>query len=263
MNRPDDNSRLQRILDAIRGEYDPDYEFLSPGPLPWSPPLEDLSDLRVALVTTGGLHPRRDAPFLIDTEKFGDTSFRLVPHGTPPRGLDLRASSVDQRYAARDPEVALPMRALERLHREGRVGRPAPRHASFCGGIVRPLPGLAESAGRLAPLLREDGAGAAVLLPTCSLCVQSVSLLALELEAAGFRTVTVTMLPELTRLVGAPRSLSVRFPFGAPCGDPLNRDLHRGVLLEALELLAGCKEPGEIHASRFAWRRAAPQPLSD
>jgi glycine/betaine/sarcosine/D-proline reductase family selenoprotein B len=257
MDRPDDSSRLRRILETIRTEYDPDYEFLSPGPLPWSPPPESLSELRVALVTTGGLHPRREAPFLTDTERFGDTSFRLVPHGTPPRGLDLRASSVDQRYAAKDPEVALPMRALERLHREGRVGRPAPRHASFCGGIVRPLPGLAESAAELAPLLRQDGAGAVVLLPTCSLCVQSVALLARELEADGFRTVTLTMLPELTRLVGAPRSLSVRFPFGAPCGDPLNRDLHRGVLLETLELLTACQKPGEIHASRLAWRRPA------
>ena len=122
---------------------------------------------------------------------------------------------------------------------------------------MRPLPGLVESAGALAPLLREDGAGAAVLLPTCSLCVQSVSLLARELETRGLPTVTVTMLPELTRLVGAPRSLSVRFPFGAPCGEPSNRELHRGVLLEALELLAACEGPGEIHASRFAWRRAA------
>ena len=182
-----------------------------------------------------------------------------MPHGTPPRGLDLRASSVDQRYAAKDPEVALPMRALERLHREGRVGRPAPRHASFCAGIVRPLPGLAESAGELAPLLRQDGAAAVVLLPTCSLCVQSVSLLARELEAAGFRTVTVTMLPELTRLVGAPRSLSVRFPFGAPCGDPTNRELHRGVLLETLELLRSCAQPGEVRPSRFAWRRGGPE----
>jgi D-proline reductase (dithiol) PrdB len=255
MDRSDKSSRLQRILDAIRAEYDPDYEFLSPGPLPWIPRPADLSSQRVALITTGGLHLRRERPFLTDTEKYGDTSFRLVPHGTPPRGLDLRASSVDQRYAARDPEVALPMRALERLHREGQVGRPAPRHASFSGGIVRPLPGLVESARALAPLLRQDGTGAAVLLPTCSLCVQSVSLLARELEAAGLRTVTVTMLPELTRLVGAPRSLAVRFPFGAPCGDPLNRELQRGVLLEALELLLLCEVPGEIHASRLSWRR--------
>jgi D-proline reductase (dithiol) PrdB len=257
-DRPDGASRLRRILEAIRAEYDADYAFLEPGALPWNPPVEKISELRVALVTTGGLHLRREAPFRADKEKYGDTSFRIVPHGTPPRELHLGAKSVDRRYAARDPEVALPMRALERLHREGRVGRPAPRHASFCGGIVRPLPGLAESAVRLTELLREDGADAIVLLPTCSLCVQSVSLLGREFEARGFRTVTVTMLPELTGLVGAPRSLSVRFPFGAPCGDPTNRELQRAVLLEALELLAGCAEPGEIRASRFSWRRREP-----
>ena len=247
--------RLQRILDTIREEYDPEYEFVSPGPLPWTAPLQDLSDVRVALVTTGGLHLKREPPFLSDKKKFGDTSFRIVPHGTPPRELDLRAHSVDQHYAARDPEVALPMRTLERLHREGYCGRPGARHASFCGGIVRPLPGLVESAQTLAPLLREDGAEAVVFLPTCSLCVQSVSLLARELEEAGFRTVTVTMLPELTELVGAPRSLSVHFPFGAPCGDPNNRDLHRAILLEALAMITECEKPGEVRKSRFAWRR--------
>jgi D-proline reductase (dithiol) PrdB len=254
------SKQLQRILRAIRDQYDAGYEFLTPGALPWAPPLQSLSGLRTALITTGGLRLRREPPFLTDTERLGDTSFRIVPHGTPPRELDLRASSVDQRYAARDPEVALPMRALERLHREGRAGRPAPRHASFCGGIVRPLPGLVESAGALGPLLREDGVEAAVLLPTCSLCVQSVCVLARELEAQGLRTVTVTMLPELTRLVGAPRSLAVRFPFGAPCGDPLNRELHRAILLEALELVRACGRPGEIHSSRLAWRR---EPLGD
>ncbi len=248
---------MQRILDTIREEYDPEYEFVSPGQLPWAPPLKELAGVRVALITTGGLHLRREPPFLSDKKKFGDTSFRIVPHGTPPRELDLRAHSVDQRYAARDPEVALPMRTLERLHREGNCGRPAARHASFCGGIVRPLPGLAESAQKLEPLLREDGTQAVVLLPTCSLCVQSVSLLARELEKTGFRTVTVTMLPELTRLVGAPRSLSVRFPFGAPCGDPMNRDLHRAILLEALETIRDCEKPGEIRTSQFAWRREA------
>ena len=67
-------------------------------------------------------------------------------------------------------------------------------------------------------LLREDGAGAVVLLPTCSLCVQTVGLLARALEEGGLPTVAISMLPELSARVGTPRTLAVRFPFGAPCG---------------------------------------------
>ena len=257
MDVPRNSPRLERLLALVREQFDSEFDFVTPGPLPWTPRPQALTDLQVALVTTGGLHLKRDAPFLGEEERFGDTSFRWVPHGTRPRELDLGAPYVDKKYAAGDPEVALPMRALERLHREGHTGRPARRHASFCSGIVRPLPGLARSAAELETVMREDGTGAVVLLPTCSLCVQSVCLLAREMEAAGFRTVTITMLPELTELVGAPRALSVRFPFGAPCGDPMNRNLHRAILLESMALIQECEEPGKIHKSRFAWRREA------
>jgi D-proline reductase (dithiol) PrdB len=257
MGRSSPSPALGKILAAVREEFDPEFDFVSPGPIPWSVPPAPLPELRVALITTAALHLKEDDRFRVSEERFGDTSFRLVPHGAWANELDLAAPYVDRRYVARDAEVALPMRALERLHRERRVGRPAPRHASFCGGIVRPLPGLAESAGQLERTFREDGVGAAVLLPTCSLCIQTVCLLGRELESRGFATVALTMIPELSGIVGAPRSLAVRFPLGAPCGDPGHRELHRAVLLEALEMLADCREAGEIRPSKQAWRRDA------
>ena len=249
-------ARLERILRAIRERHDPAYEFLSPGPLPWSLLDRPLDETRVLLVTTGGLHLKSDPPFEPDREPGGDTSFRWVPHGARARELERAAPYVDAAHAAKDPEVALPMRALERLHREGVAGRPVSRHAVFCGGILRPLPGLERSVERLLPELRDQGAGAAVLLPTCSLCVQTVSLLARALESSGLATVTISMLPELTERVGAPRTLAVRFPFGAPCGDPGNRELHLAVLREALELLATAERAGEIRRSGLGWRKA-------
>lgn len=76
-----------------------------------------------------------------------------------------------------------------------------------------------------------------------------------ELESRGFPTVTVSYLPELSDIVGAPRTLTVHFPFGAPCGNPGHAELHRAVLLEALSMLVEAKEPGDIRASRNAWRK--------
>ena len=69
-------------------------------------------------------------------------------------------------------------------------------------------------------------------------------------------TVSLTLIPELTRIVGAPRTLSVRFPFGAPAGDPGNAPMHRAVLLEALRLLLEAREPGTLRESILAWRRS-------
>jgi hypothetical protein len=66
------------------------------------------------------------------------------------------------------------------------------------------------------------------------------------------------MLPELSARVGTPRTLAVRFPFGAPCGDPGNYALHRAVLGEAHELLADGRTPGESRRSRMTWRKPPP-----
>lgn len=245
---------LRRILQVVRTDYDPDFAFRSLGPIPWARAPADLARVRVALITTAGLHRKVDPPFV--DSRWGDTSFRLVPHLTPADRLALDDDLVDAKYTPQDPEVALPMAALQRLFDAGRVGVPAPRHASFCGGLVRPLPGLATSSAQLLAVLREDRADVAVILPTCSLCVQSVCIIARELERRGLPTVVLSFLPELTEIVGAPRGLSVAFPFGAPCGNPGNAALHEAVLWEALQLLHAAAHPGTIVASKHPWKRS-------
>lgn len=63
-------------------------------------------------------------------------------------------------------------------------------------------------------------------------------------------------MPELTQLVGTPRTLTVRFPFGAPFGNPFNRWLQPRVLSEALGLLAEATGPNTIKASSYRWRQS-------
>jgi len=243
---------LNRILHILRAERDPAFDFHRVRPVPWTPS-GDPAEATVALVSTGGLHLKGDRPFAVADDPWGDTGFRVVPHGTAPQELDLAADSVDRKYIRRDPEVTLPMAALDRLVAAGRAGRAAPRHYSFCEGILRPLPGIAESAARIADTMVEDGVGAVVLLPTCSLCVQTVGLAAIELERRGLPTVVVSLLPELSGYVGTPRALEVRFPFGAPCGNPGNPDLHEAVLAEALAWLGDAPVPGAARRGRARW----------
>lgn len=246
---------LQRILAAIRADIVSDYRFVAPRPIPWTELRAPPSETKIVLVTTGGLHRRDDRPFEALQRRLGDTSFRLVPHRARPEDLDLRAPYVDPKYTPRDPEVALPMAALERCCRARAAGGWSPEHVSFCGGVVEPFPGLAESVDALAPRLLEHGVGAAILLPTCSLCIQTTCVIAQQLEARGLATVSLSLIPELSAIVGAPRTLTVPFPFGAPCGDPGHGALHDAVLGEALTLLAEAQAPGEMRTSRQAWRR--------
>ncbi len=246
---------LRRILGILREEYDPEFAVRWLGPVPFTPLEKPVAEARVALVTTAGLHARGDEPFDTEGNRWGDTGFRWIPHRSPAEALDLDADSVDPKYVRQDPEAALPRRALDRMVAAGAAGSAAPRHPGFCEGVLRPLPGLAESARRAAAGLGEDEVDAALLFPTCSLCVLNVCVIARELEAAGISTATVTVLPELTRLVGAPRLLSLRFPLGAPCGDPGNHALHDAVVRAALQRLASPEPPGATVDSPLEWRR--------
>lgn len=85
--------------------------------------------------------------------------------------------------------------------------------------------------------------------------MQSVGLLQSVIERAGIATVGLTFLPDLTEVIGTPRALSVRFPYGAPFGNPLNRWLQTRVLREALSLLAEASAPKTIRPSAYRWRQ--------
>jgi hypothetical protein len=83
--------------------------------------------------------------------------------------------------------------------------------------------------------------------------VQSVGLLQAIIEP-HVPTVAITFLPEVTERVGTPRALSVRFPYGAPFGNPLNRWLQTRVLREALTLLEEATEP-TLRPTVYRWRQ--------
>lgn len=246
---------LNRLLANLRGGLDPTYDFLAFDDVPFVQPRASVRELRVALLATADLHRRGDERFVSLETPWGDTSFRVIPHELPDHELALDAPYVDEKYIPRDPEVALPRRALDELVARGEVGSAAARHFSFAQGIVRPYPGLAESAERVAQHLHADRVDAVVLLPTCSLCVQTVAVLARELESRGFATVALTNLPELTSRVGVPRALASKFPFGAPAGDPGHRTLHVGMLREALARVEVARVPRTLVETTLRWRR--------
>jgi hypothetical protein len=73
------------------------------------------------------------------------------------------------------------------------------------------------------------------------MCNQAVSLVAAECERRGIATVSLQLLRLVAEAVRPPRALWLPFPLGYPLGAPKNPERQRGVLLQALALLA---EPG-------------------
>lgn len=73
------------------------------------------------------------------------------------------------------------------------------------------------------------------------------------LEAAGIPTVSLSMIPDLTRAVGVPRLAGIAYPLGRPLGRPHDADGQRAVLRATLELLASASGPDTYVELPFEW----------
>lgn len=73
------------------------------------------------------------------------------------------------------------------------------------------------------------------------------------LEASGIPTVTLSMIPDLTRAVGVPRLAGISYPMSRPIGRPHDADGQRAVLRATLEVLANASGPGCYVELPFEW----------
>lgn len=79
------------------------------------------------------------------------------------------------------------------------------------------------------------------------MCHQSVGLIQSVIEKAGIPTVSITLLPEITRRVSPPRALAVDYPLGYPLGAPHEAELQTRIILAAFALLQ--EPPREVYSS--------------
>ncbi len=70
------------------------------------------------------------------------------------------------------------------------------------------------------------------------MCHQSVGLIQSLIENAGIPTVSITLLPEVTKHVRPPRALVVDRPLGYPLGAPNDPGLQKRIMIAALSLLS-------------------------
>lgn len=147
----------------------PDYERehlvgknLSPlGPQPWIKHEKPIEEMRIALITTAGLHFRDDASF-----DFTDATFRLIPGEEDANNLIMSHSSVnfDRSGFAEDVNLVFPIDRFRELAVEDRIGSLADVHYSFMGAGLMPE-AFEESSSQLAGMLKQDQVDAVFLTP--------------------------------------------------------------------------------------------------
>ncbi len=94
------------------------------------------------------------------------------------------------------------------------------------------------------------------------MCNRAVSLIARVVESYGISTVSLSLNRELSEKIGAPRTLYLRYPYGAPLGEPGNVNQQRAILRDMFAALEYIKEPGTIIELPYRWRRDTFTPVS-
>jgi D-proline reductase (dithiol) PrdB len=118
-----------------------------------------LARATVALVTTAALaHPGE--PWQDQT-----SDFRLFEHDAEGLIMAHNSTNLDRSGFALDRNVVFPIDRLREMEAEGRIGKVAPRHASFMGSTFDLSGFLLETGPRLAEILRGDGVDVALLTP--------------------------------------------------------------------------------------------------
>ncbi len=156
MPRIEDLSEVQRqnLLNFPCFEYDD---------APFARLDKPLSQVRLALVTTAGMHLRTDKTFAP-----GDQSYRVIPSSAAARDIIQSHNSIgfDRTAIYRDLNVTFPMDRLRELVERGVIASTTSNYYSFMGAQTSPKRILEETGPQVAQLLLKEGADAAILTPT-------------------------------------------------------------------------------------------------
>ena len=125
----------------------------------------DLAASRLLLVTSSGAY-LKDHQSRFDTDDLvGDYTFRILPTQVSANDLGYAHGHYDDTMIRQDLQVGIPVRHLNNLVREGKLGSLTSSSASFMGY----QPDSAKVASEMAPLLldfaKEQGASAALFAP--------------------------------------------------------------------------------------------------
>ena len=239
--------------------YDNPYVWAQFDEVPFSKLKQPLSECRLALVTTAApYHPDQgeqgaNAPYN-SSAKFYDV-YAMPIEGDP----DVRIShvAIDRDHTtAEDKNTYFPLEQLKRAAVERRVGDISP---NFYGlPTNRSQKTTAEKyCPDLLTLLQEDHVDAALLVPNCPVCHQSMSLAARHLEENGIHTVIMGAAMDIVEHVGVPRFLFSDFPLGNAAGKPNDPDSQKTILDLALNLLENAESSRTTVTSPLRWSDTA------
>ena len=187
-----------------------------------SPLRKPLSQSRVTIVTTAAPFDPAKGDQGPGAKYNGGAKFYQVYDGDTSKTHDLRISHIayDRVHtAADDSGTWFPLPQLRRLANERRIGEIAPRFFGAPTNRSHRVT-LETDAPEILARCRADDVDAAVLVPNCPVCHQTISLVARHLEANGIATVVMGCAKDIVEHAAVPRFLFSDFPLGNSAGRP-------------------------------------------
>jgi D-proline reductase (dithiol) PrdB len=217
-------------------------------------PSRPLSDIKIALVTTSGVHHSDQEPFDM-SDPHGDPSSRVIDTAHPKQDLIITHDYYDHRDADVDINIVLPLDRAREIRDKGLIGLFSRYQYSFMGHITGPHVStlIHETGPRIAKRLQEEMVEAVLLTPGWGICNRSVGLIQRVIEAHGIPTVGISIDRRMTEIIKPSRTVYVNFPFGHPLGEPFNIAQQTTVLMAALRALYDIRDHGRIIDLPFIW----------
>ncbi len=235
--------------------YDNPYLWAHYIDTPFQPLRKPLAESRVTLITTAAPYQPDKGPQGPGAPYNSAAKFYQVYSGATDAEHDLRISHVgiDRKHTSmEDARSWFPLAALRAAVAKGRIGALTARfHGAPTNRSQQHT--LEVDCPEILARCREDGADAALLVPNCPICHQTLSLIARHLEAAGIATVVMGCAKDIVEHCGVPRLMFSDFPLGNGAGRPHDPDSQAQTLELALRTLESAPGPRTTVQSPLRW----------
>src|SRR6195952_1300880 len=246
-------ARTREYYQAIG--YETPYRWAHYVDAPFQPLRKPLAQSRIAIVTTAAPFDPAKGDQGAGAKYNGGAKFYSVYDGDSSKSHDLRISHIayDRLHtSADDSGTWFPLPQLQRLARSARIAEVAPRFFGAPTNRSHRVT-LETDAPEILARCRADQIDAAVLVPNCPVCHQTISLVARHLEANGISTVVMGCAKDIVEHAAVPRFLFSDFPLGNSAGKP-HDPKSQGLTLElALRVLETAPGPQTTLQSPLRW----------
>jgi hypothetical protein len=251
---PDEPIRyMQRTRDwYLALGYGNPYRWAHFTDVPFQPLTKPLAQCTVALVTTSA--PAGAAPAKAGAQFNAAAKFFRLYSGDTDRDHDVRNThvAIDFRHTTcEDSNTWFPLPLMRNCAAQGQFALARRFHGMPTNRSQRHT--MEVDCPELLARCREDGVDAAVLVPNCPVCHQTMSLAARHLEANGIATVVMGCAKDIVEHCGVPRLVFSDFPLGNSAGKPRDRGSQELTLQLALRTLQSAPAARTTVQSPLRW----------